>query len=130
MTLDTCHVVATLLHPLYRSLKKIPDYLKVQSYKYVRDQTKQLRDKQEEDKNQKPIEPLIKRVKTVKSIFSRFESECSNEAMDDNDTNGNEREEYDYNIRKNDEFDRYLLCEFDHNKQATEPLIFWKIHRD
>ena len=50
MTLDTRHVIAILLHPRYRSVKKMSDYLKVQSYKYVRDQMKQLRDKQDEDR--------------------------------------------------------------------------------
>ena len=130
VTLNTRHVVTTLLHPYYRSLKKIPDYLNVQSYKYVRDQMKQLRNKQEENKNQKPTELPIKKVKTEKKMFSRFESGFSNEETDDNDTHGNENEEYNYNIRKNDELDYYLLCEFDHNKQTTEPLAFWKMYRE
>ena len=50
--------------------------------------------------------------------------------MDDNDTNGNESEEHDYNIRKNDELDHYLLCEFDYNKPTTEPLTFWRMHQE
>ena len=66
----------------------------------------------------------------MKKTFSRFESGCSNEETDDNDTNGNESEEYDYNIRKNDELAHYLLWELDHNKQSTEPLTFWKVHQE
>jgi hypothetical protein len=42
---------------------------------------------------------------------------------------GAESEEFEYDIKKGDELDRYLLLEFDKNKQTTEPLQFWKNHQ-
>ncbi|CAF4383483.1 unnamed protein product, partial [Adineta steineri] len=36
IVLDVRQVAATLLHPRYRSLKKVPDHVKDQCYKHVR----------------------------------------------------------------------------------------------
>ena len=71
VVLDVRHIAAMLVNPHYRSLKRIPDNLKVQCYKYIRNQMKQLRDKQE-DKNPKPAEPPAKKVKTEKKTFFKI----------------------------------------------------------
>jgi len=56
LNFDIRQVAATLLHPRYRSLKKIPDFNKDQSYIYVRQQIRQLRDKEKvETQNQQPL---------------------------------------------------------------------------
>ncbi|CAF1227465.1 unnamed protein product [Rotaria sordida] len=41
--LDIRHVVATLLHPLYRSLKKFSNYIKNQCHQYIRRQIRLLK---------------------------------------------------------------------------------------
>jgi hypothetical protein len=128
--LDIRQVAATLLHPRYRSLRKIPDYMKDQCYKYVRRQIRYLRDKEEaNEQNQKSSEPPQKQLKKERNMFSRFESGNLSEELNDNNGSGNESEEYEYDIRKSDELDRYLLFEFDKNKQTIEPLEFWKNHQ-
>jgi hypothetical protein len=43
-----------------------------------------------------------------------------------NNESGTESDEFEFDIKKGDELDRYLLLEFDKNKQSTEPLQFWK----
>ncbi|CAF4222337.1 unnamed protein product [Rotaria sp. Silwood2] len=131
MILDIRQVAATLLHPRYRCLKKMPDYVKNQCYRYVRQQIKK-RDQEEEEEEksrQQPCEPPAKRIKNQRNIFARFESGNVSEELDDNNGSGNESEEYDYGIRKSDELDRYLLFEFDKSKNTTEPLEFWKNHQ-
>jgi hypothetical protein len=129
--LDIRHVVATLLHPRYRSLKKIPDHIKNQCYRYVRRQVKQLRDAAEieEQVQQKPSEPPSKKFKSDKNLFSRFESEYYDGELKDNNASGSESDEFEFDFKKGDELDRYLLFEFDKNKQTTEPLQFWRNHQ-
>ncbi|CAF1294249.1 unnamed protein product [Rotaria sordida] len=121
--LDIRQVAATLLHPKYRSLRLIPDYIKDQCHKYVRQQVTKLRDQQVETQNQQPTEPPTKRIK--RNIFTRFESGNLNEDPDDAGS-GNESDEYEYDLRKNDELDRYLSFKFDKDKETTEALQFWK----
>src|ERR1700722_15549754 len=74
--LDIRHVAATLLHPRYRSLKGMPDHIKNQCFKYVRQQVRQLRDKAAVVKSeQQSLEPPKKKFKNDKDLFSRFESQ-------------------------------------------------------
>lgn len=104
--------------------------MKDQCYKYVRRQIRYLRDKEEaNEQNQKSSEPPQKQLKKERNMFSRFESGNLSEELNDNNGSGNESEEYEYDIRKSDELDRYLLFEFDKNKQTIEPLEFWKNHQ-
>jgi len=42
---------------------------------------------------------------------------------------GDGSEDYEGDLRKSDELSRYLLLEFDKNKQTIEPLQFWKEHQ-
>ncbi|CAF4052179.1 unnamed protein product, partial [Rotaria sordida] len=125
--LDIRHIVATLLHPFYRSLKKFPDYIKNQCHQYIRRQIRLLKAEAEtEEQLRQPLEPSKKKLKGDQNIFSRFESgNCDEEIMKDNKS-GSESDVYDFDIKKGDELDRYLLLEFDKNKQYTEPLQFWK----
>ncbi|CAF2972666.1 unnamed protein product, partial [Rotaria sp. Silwood2] len=130
IVLDIRQVAATLLHPRYRSLKKIPDHVKDQCYKYVRRQVRQLRDKVEveEENRQQSSEPPAKRLKKERNMFSRFESgDLSEEAGEQNESS-NESVEFEYSIKKGDELDRYLLFELDKTKKQIEPLQFWKNH--
>jgi hypothetical protein len=126
--LDVRQVAATLLHPRYRSLKKVPDHIKNQCHQYVRQQVKQLRDKEEAEAEhqQKSTEPPKKKLKIERNIFTRFESGNLSEELNEGQGSGTESEEYEYDSRKSDELDRYLLLEFDKNKQTIEPLQFWK----
>ena len=124
--LEIRQVAATLLHPRYRSLRLIPDYIKEQCHKYVRQQVGQLRIQQAETQNQQSTEPPPTKKLKKKNIFARFESGISNE---DGVESGNESEEYEYDLRKNDELDRYLLFQFDKEKETIEPLQFWHDHQ-
>ncbi|CAM4774537.1 unnamed protein product [Rotaria magnacalcarata] len=127
IVLDIRHVAATFLNPRYRSLKKLPDYVKEQCFQYIRRKIRQIREKQAQQQHQKQFsEPQNKRLKVEKDFFARFESESLSEEFTDNNTSGNETEEYDYSIRKGDELDRYRLFEFDKNKKTQHPLDFWK----
>ncbi|CAF2915108.1 unnamed protein product [Rotaria sp. Silwood2] len=129
--LDIRHIVATLLHPLYRSLKKFPDYIKNQCHQYIRRQIRLLKAEAEtEEQLRQPLEPSKKKLKGDKNIFSRFESGNCDEEIMKNNKSGSESDEYDFNIKKGDELDRYLLLEFDKNKQYTEPLQFWKDYQN
>ena len=129
IVLDIRHIAATLLHPCYRCLKKIPDFMKDQCYKYVRHQTRQLREKVEvEEINQQQLtEPPKKKFNSGRNI-SRFESGNLTENINDHEENSNESDEFEFDLRKRDELDRYLLFEFDKNKEITHPLQFWKNH--
>ena len=71
-SLDIRYIVATLLHPRYRSLKKFPDHVKVQCHKYVRIQISQLRAKAELDVQlqSKLAEPPVKKLKKIITIYS------------------------------------------------------------
>jgi hypothetical protein len=130
IVLDIRQVAATLLHPRYRSLKKIPDYVKDQCYQYVRRQVRQLRDKAEVEENQqRSSEPQKKRFKNDRNIFTRFESGNLSEDSNECNGSGNESEEFEYDKRKGDELDRYLLFEYDKTNQKIEPLQFWKNHQ-
>ncbi|CAF4039435.1 unnamed protein product [Rotaria sp. Silwood1] len=129
--LDIRHVVATLLHPLYRSLKKFPDYIKKQCHQYIRHQIRLLKVEAEtEEQLQQQLEPPKKKLKGDKNLFSRFESGNCDEEIMKNNKSGSESDEYDFDIKKSDELDRYLLLEFDKNKQYTEPLQFWKDYQN
>ncbi|CAF1471176.1 unnamed protein product [Adineta steineri] len=132
IVLDVRQVAATLLHPRYRSLKKVPDHVKDQCYKHVRQQVWQFREKAEaEQENQKNLsEPPQKKQKKEKNMLSRFESGNFSEETVDRTGSGDESDEYDYQIKKGDELDRYLLFEFDKSKKEAEPLEFWKNHSD
>ncbi|CAF1195155.1 unnamed protein product [Rotaria sordida] len=129
--LDIRHVVATLLHPRYRSLKRFPDHIKNQCHTYVRKKIRQLRDKAEMEIELQPklSEPTAKKFKNGNNLFSRFESENFDE--DSKNVNGSDSgsDEFEYNIKKGDELDRYLLFKFEKNKETIEPLYFWKIYR-
>ena len=129
IVLDIRHVAATLLHPRYRCLKKIPDLMKDQCYKYVRHQIRQLREKGEveEINQQQLIEPPKKKFNRGRNI-SIFESGNLTENINDHEENSNESDEFEFDLRKSDELDRYLLFEFDKNKETTDPLQFWKNH--
>ncbi|CAF2884827.1 unnamed protein product [Rotaria sp. Silwood2] len=130
IVLDIRQVAATLLHPRYRSLKKIPDHVKDQCYKYVRRQVRQLRDKVEveEENRQQSSEPPAKRLKKERNMFSRFESGDLSEEAGEHNESSNESAEFECNIKKGDELDRYLLFELDKTKKQIEPLQFWKNH--
>jgi hypothetical protein len=130
IVLDIRQVAATLLHPRYRSLKKIPDHVKDQCHKYVRRHLRQLREKAEiEEENQKQSsEPPQKRLKQERNTFSRFESGNQSEETGERNESGNESDEFEYNIKKGDELDRYLLFEFDKTQKKIEPLHFWKCY--
>lgn len=129
--MDIRHVVATLLHPRYRSLKRFPEHLKNQSYRYVRRQIKLLQDKanSEENLQNKPLDPKPKRLKKETNLFSRFESDNGEEDTTNENYSSSGSEEYDFDIKKSDELDRYLLIEIEKNNDATEPLKFWKNNR-
>ncbi|CAF1009020.1 unnamed protein product [Rotaria sordida] len=66
--------------------------------------------------------------KTVmfQNIFTRFESGNLNEDPDDDTGSGNESDEYEYDLRKSDELDRYFSLRFDKDKKTIEALRFWK----
>ncbi|CAF2099479.1 unnamed protein product [Rotaria magnacalcarata] len=131
IVLDIRHVAATFLNPRYRSLKKLPDYVKEQCFQYIRRKIRQIREKQAQQQHQKQFsEPQNKRLKVEKDFFARFESASLSEEFADNNTSGNETEEYDYSVRKGDELDRYRLFEFDKNKKTQHPLDFWKKHQE
>ena len=123
--LDIRQVAAIFLQPRYWSLRLIPDYVKNQCYKYARQQVRQLRRQQVEAQNQQPTEPSTK-VPKKSSIFTRFESGNLNEDLNNDVRSEHESEEYGYNLRKNDELDRYLLYQFDKNRETIEPLQFWR----
>lgn len=129
--LDIRHVVATLLHPHYRSLKKFPDHVKTQCHRYIRRQIRQLREEAEIEiqLQQKSSEPTAKRFKGAKNLFSRFESENIDEDINQ-DENSSGSEEFEYHLKKSDELDRYLLFEFEKTEQTENPLEFWKNHRN
>jgi hypothetical protein len=128
--LDIRHVAATLLHPRYRCLKNFPDHIKTQCHKYIRRQIRQLRDKAEVEVQlqRKPPEPPQKKFKNKINLFSRFESQNLDEEFK-NDDNSSGSDEYDYDIKKSDELDRYLLFEYEKNNLNAEPLQFWKNHQ-
>lgn len=130
IVLDMRHIAATLLHPRYKSLKKIPDQIKDQCYKYVRQQVRRIRSAAEvEEQCQKKLsEPATKRLKVNSNIFSRFESGNSSSDVTMCNESGNESEEYEYDYKKGDEIDRYLLFDID-KSQTIEPLPFWKNHQ-
>jgi hypothetical protein len=129
--LDIRHVAATLLHPRYRCLRKFPDHIKNQCHRYIRRQVRRLRDEAELEiqLQQKSSEPTKKKFKSDKTLFSRFESQNFDEEVNDDESSSGS-EEFDYDIKKGDELDRYLLYEFEKNDQNTEPLQFWKTHRN
>jgi hypothetical protein len=83
------------------------------------------------EENQKNLlEPPKKKQKKEKNILSRFESCYISDETIDRTQSGDESDEYDYNIKKGDEVDRYLLFDFDKNEKKTEPLEFWRNHSD
>ncbi|CAF1275734.1 unnamed protein product [Rotaria sordida] len=129
--LDIRHVVATLLHPRYRSLKRFPDHIKNQCHTYVRKKIRQLRDKAEMEIELQPklSEPTAKQFKNGNNLFSRFESENFDEDSKNVNGSDSDSDEFEYNIKKGDELDRYLLFKFEKNKETIEPLYFWKIYR-
>lgn len=130
--LDVRHVAATLLHPRYRSLKNFPDHLKNQCYRYVRRQVRQLREDAdlEEQLQRKPSEPASKKFKGDANLFSRFESDNPDDDVVHDNASSSGSDEYEFQIKKSDELDRYLLIEIDKSKDALEPLDFWKEHRN
>ncbi|CAF0847802.1 unnamed protein product [Rotaria sordida] len=69
-------------------------------------------------------EPPTKKIK--RNIFTRFESGNLNEDPDDDTGSGNESDEYEYDLRKSDELDRYFSLRFDKDKKTIEALRFWK----
>jgi hypothetical protein len=107
--LDIRHVVATLLHPRYRCLKNFPDHIKNQCHKYIRRQVRQLRDKAEAEVQlqQKSSEPAPKKFKSDKNLFSRFESGNLEEESKNRDEGSSGSDEFEYDIKKGDELDRY-----------------------
>jgi hypothetical protein len=125
------HVAATLLHPRYRSLKTLSEGVKRQCYEYVRRQVKLLRDKAEihDICQQQTTEPSKKKLKNDQSLFSRFESGDLEEETKQ-EPSGEDSDEYQYDIKKADELDRYLLFEFDKSKQSSDPLHFWKLYEN
>ncbi|CAF3734295.1 unnamed protein product, partial [Rotaria sordida] len=68
--------------------------------------------------------PPTKKIK--RNIFTRFESGNLNEDPDDDTGSGNESDEYEYDLRKSDELDRYFSLRFDKDKKTIEALRFWK----
>ena len=132
IVLDIRQVAATLLHPRYRSLKKVPDHIKDQCHKYVRQQVWQFceKAKTEEENQKRLLGPPEKKQKKEKNMLTRFESGNFSEETIDRAESGNESDEYDFNVKKGDELDRYLLFEFDKSKNNTGPLEFWKNHSD
>ena len=131
-SLDIRYIVATLLHPRYRSLKKFPDHVKVQCHKYVRIQISQLRAKAESDVQlqSKLAEPPVKKLKNNNNLFSRFESENLDDESRKNNESDSGSDECEYNINKGDELDHYLLFKFEKNQQNTEPLQFWQKYQN
>jgi len=129
--LDIRHVAATLLHPRYRCLKKFPDHIKNQCHRYIRRQVRRLRDeaKLEIQLKQTSTETIKKKFKCGVNLFSRFESQNFDEELNNVESSSGS-EEFDYDIQKGDELDRYLLYEFEKNDENTEPLKFWKTHRN
>jgi hypothetical protein len=91
---------------------------------------RQLREKAEiEQLNQKHYQnppPPKKKFKNEQNIFPRFESGNLSEEVNDCNDSSNGSQEFELDLRKADEFDRYILFEFDKNKESTEPLVFWK----
>jgi len=63
-------------------------------------------------------------------MFSRFESGDLSEEADEHNESSNESIEFEYNIKKGDELDSYLLFEFDKSKKQIESFQFWKNHSD
>ncbi|CAF1336649.1 unnamed protein product [Didymodactylos carnosus] len=128
------HVIETIQanHDLCakRSLKKLPDHLKDQSHKHVRQEVRRIRAQLEVlEQNQKhSLEPPSKRMKNQTSFFARFESGNLSEEANEAGESGNESEEFEFDFKKGDELDRYLLLELDQN-QKTDPLEFWKNHQ-
>ncbi|CAF1538615.1 unnamed protein product [Adineta ricciae] len=129
--LDIRHVAATLLHPRYRSLKRFPDHIKGQCYRYVRRQIKHLQDRINlEDFHSKSSEPEAKRFKKNSNLFSRFESDDDVEDDQKQYHSSSRSDEYDFDIKKIDELDRYLLIDIDKNAHTGDPLVFWKSYRN
>ena len=130
--LDVRHVVATLLHPSYRALKRFPDHIKNQCHNYIRRQIRILREKAEaeEQVQQCESEPPKKKLRGEKSPFSRFESENCDEDFLKNSESGTESDEFECDIKKGDELDRYLLFEFNKAKENVESLEFWRNHQN
>ncbi|CAF1143835.1 unnamed protein product [Adineta ricciae] len=104
VVLDIRQVTAMLLHPRYRSLKKIPDHVKDQCYKYVRQQVWELREKGKlEEENQKDLlEPPEKKQRKEKNILSRFESGNLNEETTVRTGSGDESDETCFVCQKTD----------------------------
>ncbi len=50
---------------------------------------------------------------TKDNLFSRFESENLDEEFKEDDKISSESDEYEYDIKKGDELDRYLLFEYE-----------------
>ena len=61
---------------------------------------------------QRQSEPSKKKLKRDTNLFSRFESGNSDEDLLENSENRKESDEIEYDIRNNDELDRYLLLQF------------------
>lgn len=129
--LDIRHVAATLLHPHYRCLRKFPDDIKNRCHRFIREQIKKLREESEIEVQlqQDLLEPSVKKFKDDNNFFSRFESGSLGETADHNESSSGS-EEFAYDMKKGDELDRYLLYEFEKNKETEQPLLFWKIHRN
>lgn len=130
--LDIRHIAATALHPRYRSLKRFPEHLKNQCHRYIRRQIKLLREKanlEEDLHNKQSLEPQPKKMKKDSNLFTRFESDDGDEE-NKNENSSSGSEEYDFDVKRSDELDRYLLMEIDKTADAIEPLTFWKNNRN
>ena len=128
--LDIRHYCSTLLHPKYRSLKGCSDNERSQCYKFIREQLNMIRSSTTQS-TQETTPPERKKFKKTEHLFSRFEDDYPiNTSFTKHDDSGEDSDEYEFDIKKSDELDRYLIMEIDKSSISNDPLEFWKLQSE
>ena len=124
--LDIRHYCGTLLHPKYRSLKGCSEHDRSQCYKYIREQLNFIRSLTTHA-TQEAASPEHKKFKQNQDLFSRFEDDYPmNTSIINHHESGDDSNEYEFDIKKSDELDRYLVMEINKPSLSNDPLEFWK----
>jgi hypothetical protein len=131
LVLDVRHYCATMLHPKYRSLKGCTEEERLKCQDYIREQLQVIRETSTTPTPEQATEHVSKKFRVADDFFSRFEDDDSRDFEENKGEEvGYESDEYEFNSKKSDELDKYLVMQINKSLLTNNPLDFWKSYSE